>query len=102
MKHIASNSIYSPQNFLELCTSECYIIADNATAQIDFLLKEKKVMNRSNKPVRSFAFDDIESAIKDNASVILVDVTGVNDGGEFVYAFRWYEAPKGLDSSYAG
>ena len=50
----------------------------------------------------SDAFDDIESAIKDNASVILVDVTGVNDGGEFVYAFRWYEAPKGLDSSYAG
>lgn len=101
MKHIVSNCIYSPQNFLELCTSECYIISDNAIAQIDYILKEKKIMNHSGKAVRSYDFDDIESVIQDDASVILVDVTGVNSNNEFVSAFRWYEAPKGFEISDA-
>ncbi|MCH5304282.1 MAG: hypothetical protein J1E41_05410 [Ruminococcus sp.] len=95
MKHIVKEGLFSPSNYLEMCTGKYYILGSEEKAYefINLILKARNVKNSRGTSIRSYAFDNIEKAISDNAKVVLVDVSDFDEEGKPVTEYCWYEVP---------
>lgn len=85
---IKSNKLYSPQDFLEAVTEDCYCIdGDNDIETIVGILDDYG-FGSANYPLADI------STIADKVDVVLVDCMVYNEQkAQFEHQYRWFEVP---------
>lgn len=88
---VKSEKIYSPQNYLEAVTGECYIIrGDDDIDSIDKILRRK-----FNHSFWNYPLSEIDHIVENGLDVLLVDCMVYNeDKKEFEHEYRWFEVPE--------
>lgn len=86
---VKSEQIYSPQNYLEAVTGECYVIrGDDDIAEIEIILEEY------DYSLWSYPLSEIDHIVENELNVVLVDCMVYNeDKKEFEHEYRWFEVP---------
>ena len=87
MKLVKSEQIYSPQNYLELITGDCYIVkGSNDVETIECILEDLGYC------LWSYALSEIGHIVENDIPVVLVDCMVYNDDiEEFEHVYRWFE-----------
>ena len=90
---VKSNSIYTPQTFIEKVAGKCYFFKqENTVYEIEQRLKWHK------KPFANYALDEIEYIVENQIPVVLVDVSGFDKSGRWQREYRWFEVPENFSS----
>ena len=86
---VKSEQTYSPQNYLEAVTGQCYVVrGDNDIDTIETIL-ETYGYNFWNYPL-----SEIDHIVENEIDVVLVDCMVYNeDKKEFEHVLRWFEVP---------
>jgi hypothetical protein len=86
---VKSEQIYSPQNYLEAVTGECYIIrGDDDIAEIETILEDY------DYSLWSYPLSEIDHIVENELNVVLVDCMVYNEEKkEFEHVHRWFEVP---------
>ena len=89
---VKSNKVYSPQNFVEALTGQCYIFdGHNVIEQIHSLLRKHGYEDDECETLWDYPLDEIEVIVDAKTPVVLVDVSGFDDNDEWVVEYRWFE-----------
>ena len=92
---VKSEIIYSPQAFVGAVTGKYYVFrCDDVVAEIEALLDDNFITDLWNYPL-----SEIDHIVENELDVVLVDVSGFNEKGEWVQAFRWFQVPAGFDDN---
>ena len=86
---IKSNNIFSPQNYLELITDECYIIHTSKPV----LQQIEEILDDYGFPTVSYDLADVHTALSAGAPIVLVDCCDVDDDLQPVKIYRWFQVP---------
>ena len=83
---IVSNTILSPQNFLELMTKECFIIHTSKPViqQIEDILDEYEI------PSISYDLADVHLALSAGVPIVLVDCCDTDENLQPIKSYRWF------------
>ena len=94
---IVSNTILSPQNFLELMTKECFIIHTSKPViqQIEDILDEYEI------PSISYDLADVHLALSAGVPIVLVDCCDTNENLQPIKSYRWFQIPKAINKEAA-
>ena len=89
---VKSEKIYSPQNYLEAITGNCYIInGENDIEFIQNILEE----NGYEDELWNYPLSEIDHIVENGLNVVLVDCMVVNSKtDEFEHVYRWFEVPE--------
>ena len=84
---VKSEQIYSPQNYLEMITGNCYVISGaNDVETIECILEDH------GYNLWNYALSEIDHIVENNINVVLVDCMVYNDDtNEFEHTYRWFE-----------
>ena len=90
---IVSNTILSPQNFLELMTKECFIIHTSKPViqQIEDILDEYEI------PSISYDLADVHLALSAGVPIVLVDCCDTDENLQLIKSYRWFQIPKAIN-----
>ena len=90
---VKSEQIYSPQNYLEGVTDNCYIIrGDDDVSLIERILCE------NGYELWNYPMSEIDHIVENNLNVVLVDCMVVNEEtDQFEHQYRWFEVPDGFE-----
>ena len=90
---IVSNTILSPQNFLELMTKECFIIHTSKPViqQIEDILDEYEI------PSISDDLADVHLALSAGVPIVLVDCCDTDENLQPIKSYRWFQIPKAIN-----
>ena len=90
---IVSNTILSPQNFLELMTKECFIIHTSKPViqQIEDILDEYEI------PSISYDLADVHLALSAGVPIVLVDCCDTDEHLQPIKSYRWFQIPKAIN-----
>lgn len=86
---IKSNNIFSPQNYLELITDECYIIHTSKPV----LQQIEEILDDYGFPSVSYDLADVHTALSAGSPIVLVDCCDVDDDLHPVKSYRWFQVP---------
>ena len=89
---VKSEKIYSPQNYLELVTGNCYFHSgDN---DVEFI-QEILAKNGYTDTLWDYPLSEIDHIVSENLNVVLVDCMVWNsESKEFEHVYRWFEVPE--------
>lgn len=87
---VKSEQLYSPQNYLEAVTGNCYILRDdNDIESISTILEE------FDYSLWNYPLSEIDHIVENGLDVVLVDCMVYNDKKkEFEHVYRWFEVPE--------
>ena len=87
---VKSEQIYSPQNYLEAVTGECYIIrGDDDIAEIEAILDDY------NYELWNYPLSEIDHIVENKLDVVLVDCMVYNEDSKlYEHVYRWFEVPE--------
>lgn len=90
---VVSNTILSPQNFLELMTKECFIIHTSKPViqQIEDILDEYEI------PSISYDLADVHLALSAGVPIVLVDCCDTDENLQPIKSYRWFQIPKAIN-----
>ena len=88
-KLVKSETIYSPQNFVDAVTGKCYIIdSDDDVKEIEKLLKINGFEGWN------YPLSEIDHIVENELNVVLVECMVYNKKKrEFEHEYRWFEVP---------
>lgn len=86
---IKSNNIFSPQNYLEPITDECYIIHTSKPV----LQQIEEILVDYGFPSVSYDLADVYTALSAGTPIVLVDCCDVDDDLHPVKSYRWFQVP---------
>ena len=90
---VKSESVFSPQTYLEEVTGKCYIVcSDTISGLIDKI--ECVLFENGHKQIRNFQFTEIDKIVSSGADVVLVELSGEDRRGKWNTVFHWFEIPK--------
>lgn len=89
---VKSEQIYSPQNYLEAVTGNCYIIrGDNDIEEIEKILKY-------DYDLWNYPLSEIDHIVENELNVVLVDCMVWDDNAsEYRHEYRWFEVPDNFE-----
>ena len=92
---VKSEKIYSPQNYLEAITGNCYIIGgENDVELIQTILVE----NGYGDELWDYPMSEIGHIVENDLNVVLVDCMVVNEEtDQFEHQYRWFEVPEDFE-----
>jgi hypothetical protein len=90
---VKSEKIYSPQNYLDGVTGNCYVIdGDN---DIDLI---QNILNKCGYELWDYPMSEIDHIVENNLNVVLVDCMVYNEEKkEYEHVYRWFEVPDGFE-----
>lgn len=90
---VHSEKIYSPQDYLELVTGNCYTVdGDN---DVEFV---EKILEKLDYCLWSFPLNEIDHIIENKLNVVLVDCMILNKRTrEYDHIYRWFEVESDED-----
>lgn len=86
---IKSNTIYSPQAYLEIVTGNCY----GFLMEVPILKQIENVLKHYNLPIKSYTLKETETALRQRKPMILVDCRDVDDNSNIITEYRWFNVP---------
>ena len=88
---MASDEIFSPQNYLMAVTGKCFMIdGDDDIAAIKNILKQT-----DNEKLRNFSLNQVFKAAVENCRIVLVDcMIYDNSQNKFMHKLQWFEVNK--------
>lgn len=88
---VASDEIFSPQNYLMAVTGKCFMIdGDDDVATIKSILKQT-----GYEKLKSFSLNEVYRAALENCRVVLVDcMVYDNNQNKFTHKLQWFEVNK--------
>ena len=91
---VATNKLYSPQEFVEVLTGKYYIIdGDNDIENIHALLIHEGIESEES-PLWDYPLNEIAHIVENDINVVLVEVAVWNEEtGHFEHELRWFEIP---------
>lgn len=93
---VKSEQIYSPQNYLEGITGQCYIISGDD--DINFIQNVFKV---EGYELWDYPLSEIDHIVENNLNVVLVECMVYNkEIKEFEYIYRWFEVTPDFEQEY--
>lgn len=91
---VLSNTIYTPQNFVEALTDKCYIFnSDNDAERIHKLLAIEGIETKDS-PLWDYPLSEIEHIVENNINVVLVEIVYFDENDAFQREYRWFEVPE--------
>ena len=88
---IKYDSIIYPQAFLAVMTGKCFCVtADNQLEEIENIL----VQELGGGQCWSYPFEETEDVVKNDKSVVLVEIVNINEEREQERLYRWFEVPE--------
>jgi hypothetical protein len=87
---VKSEKIYSPQNYLDSVTGNCYVInGDNDIETIE------KILYQNGYELWNYPLSEIDHIVANELDVVLVECMTYNeDTCEYDYVYRWFEVPE--------
>lgn len=86
---VKCTNVESVQSYLERVTNKCFCVQDaNDCKSISQILKQEHI-----RPMKKFAFKNLQAVIESNLDVVLVECWGVNKYGQLQSTLWWYEIP---------
>lgn len=84
---VKSEKIFSPQEYLELVTGECYVVTgDDDIKFID------KILTKNARCLWNYPLSEIDHIVDSHLNVVLVDCMVFNDMTlEYEHVYRWFE-----------
>lgn len=93
---VKSEQIYSPQNYLEGVTGQCYFI--NGDNDIEFM---QKVFDKWGYELRNYPMSEIDHIVENNLNVVLVECMVWNkQTKEYEHVYRWFEVSDDFEQEY--
>lgn len=90
---VKSEEVYSPQAFVGCVTGKYYCFhsytISELLAEIDILLSANGYAELWNYPL-----SEIDHIVANNLNVVLVELTGDDENGEWSTVYRWFEVPE--------
>lgn len=86
---VKSNNIFSPQNYLEIITGNCYFF----DLGVPILEQINKILRQHKRNTKSYPLKDTPKLLNRQIYVVLVDCSDVNDEGYPVKDYRWFRVP---------
>ena len=86
---IKSSNIFSPQNYLELITDECYIIHTSKPV----LQQIEEILDDYGFPTVSYDLADVHTALSAGTPIVLVDCCDTDDNLRPIKSYRWFQVP---------
>lgn len=85
----------SPQSYVRSVTGLCYIFWE---IDISAMISEIHSHLKSNgyDGLWDFPLSEIDIIVENEHNVVLVELTGEDDDGEWKTIFRWFEVPEGF------
>lgn len=94
---VKAEKVFSPQEFVELMTGKTVLFSkDDTVAEIEAVLKLNLDEELWNYPL-----SEIDHIVENNLNVVLVDVSGHNNKGEWVNEVRWFEVTEDFTDTSA-
>lgn len=86
---VKSDKLYTPQEYVEAITGNCYAFPqDDTIAEIEAALESNGCGGYWSYPL-----SEIGHIAEMDIDVVLVDVSGFDEEGEWRNAVRWFEVP---------
>ena len=84
---VKSEQIYSPQNYIEAVTGNCYLIrGDNDIEEIEEILADY------GYELWNYPLSEIDHIVENKLNVVLVDcMVWDDDAVEYKHEYRWFE-----------
>ena len=90
---VKSEKIYSPQQYLEAVTENCYII--RGEDDVAFI---HGVLSHENLELWDYPLSEIDHIAENNLNVVLVDCMVVNEEtDQYEHEYRWFEVPEDFE-----
>lgn len=88
---VISRKLWSPQEFVEAVTGNCYTIdGDDDVGTIGRLLEENDCGHLWDYPL-----NDIDHIVENDIPVVLIDCLVYDDDqGQYIHEYRWWEVPE--------
>ena len=90
---IVSNTILSPQNFLELMTKECFIIHTSKPVK----QQNEDILDEYEIPSISYDLADVHLALSAGVPIVLVDCCDTDENLQPIKSYRWFQIPKAIN-----
>ena len=88
---IKYDGIIYPQAFLAVMTGKYFCVtADNQLEEIEKILDEEL----GGGQCWSYSFEETEDVVKNDKSVVLVEIVNINEECEQERLYRWFEVPE--------
>lgn len=90
---VKSEQAYNPQNYVATITGQYYIFrSDN----IDKLVEEIESCLKKNDfdCLWNYPLSEIDHIVENKLNVVLVELTGDDEDGEWKTVYRWFEVPE--------
>jgi len=88
---IKYDGIIYPRTFLAVMTGKYFCVtADNQLEEIENILDEE--LGRGQ--CWSYPFEETEDVVKNDKSVVLVEIVNINEECEQERLYRWFEVPE--------
>lgn len=90
---VKSESVYSPQAYLEAVTGKCYIIHGDTI--YDLLDEIQAILSENGyKLLWDYPLTEIDEIVANDINVVLVELTGDDENGKWRTVYRWFEVPE--------
>lgn len=91
---VKSEQIFSPQNYLEAVTGNCYFCnTDDDLELID------NILTQEGFKLWDYPLSEIDHIVANNINVVLVDCMVTNpETDQFEHVYRWFEVPENFDA----
>ena len=87
---VKSEQIFSPQNYLEAVTGNCYFC--NADDDLGFI---DNILAQEGFELWDYPLSEINHIVENNINVVLVDCMVTNpETDQFEHVYRWFEVPE--------
>lgn len=91
---VLTNTIYTPQSFVETLTDKCYLFnSDNDAERIHNLLAIENIEDEDS-PLWDYPLSEIEHIVANNINVVLVEIVYFDEDDVFQREYRWFEVPE--------
>jgi hypothetical protein len=91
---VKSEKIYSPQNYLEIVTGNCYLINGDDDVGLTECILEKQGYG----DLWSYPLTEIDHIVENKLDVVLVDCMVYDEESqEYKHEYRWFEVPEDFE-----
>ena len=98
---VATNKVFSPQNFVEVLTDRCYVFdGENDIDMIHAILVENGIEGIEDDTLWDYPLNEIDEISRLELDVVLVEVCYFDEDFNLQKEFRWFEIPARFVSKF--
>jgi len=89
---VKSKGAYSPQYFVCAVTGKCYTFRSDTISGLADEIRSR--LSENGYCLRDYPLPEIGQVAEDGADVVLVELTGEDEAGNWITVYHWFEVPE--------